>query len=116
MRGADGVQRSRAEGGAKWDWQTGGGSPWLTVFGPGDCTNLQSECRGDNIDRAFKLNISGGGHARISFEVLENTDTVSQIVFPGVFGRDTVEPTATPKYCSLASSHEGRASRRISGK
>ena len=80
------MQRSRAEGGAKWDWQTGGGSPWLTIFGPGDCTNLQSKCRGDNVDRALKLNVSDGRHVRISFEVLDNTDTVSQIVFPVSWG------------------------------
>ena len=86
VRGTDGMQRSRAEGGAKWDWQTGGGSPWLTIFGPGDCTNLQSECRGDNVDRALKLNVSDGGHVRISFEVLDNTETVSQIVFPVSWG------------------------------
>lgn len=78
--GSDG--RPRSEGGAKWDWTTGG--PWLTLFAPGDCKYPQTECTEDNVDRAIKFNVSDGGVTRVDFEVMEGV--VSQIQFPVTWG------------------------------
>ena len=40
---SEGKERSRSEGGAKWDWTSGG--PWLTLFAPGDCMHPRSMMR-----------------------------------------------------------------------
>jgi len=96
--GSDGVSRSRAEGGAKWDWTTGG--PWLTLFAPGDCMSPQAECSQDNVDRAIKFNVSDGGSTRVGFEILEGV--VSQINFPVSWGiREGVANSVAHSYSNI---------------